>query len=997
MTSRVQSRRYDVSNLVNPTTCVELTVDCKLSKQLQHKDIIYALDTSDKQTNETIESALGWFHDNIIDNTESSRLNHDVLFGFADGVRSYQLSNDIPPIKCSTGKLNIGLLLSTLITYIQGPSVRVQAVVVVLTGVDVTNSRRVLSQRLDELRLICSKKAIEFHTIGIGAIHDAFMLNRLIATGTLPGSYQYIEDPDQLRSALDFVKMRLSDFSVSAAVENNGKHYRVALREVCKYDRYDTRDGTLRGYLYGPLENDSTLKVFTGRGEFNEKLVINDESGSSIKQCDLRINYLFLQMFNMLQYVNTNLNEAGLNSIDDNVDIWQNEVTDIIGIVREQPPLESVAVLEKCIQMRDIIKAFSDAISKLRSEKFTVELFANIQHKIYRFENRTMNSINEQTFDRYADEIVEFVSTFTPSPTDDDFLNKCNAAIMNGDCVCVRIKPGDVITITAEFVNASTYIIDNMLDNTESSDLIFPLYINDDHWFIGKRKIKQLLSIALTNNPLNYNVDMLKILPFKVLDTAIEHTFAENTSEAVFIYNQIILTCRKIFRMLATDEDADWYREFKSKVSTYNMPGNFSRVHVDDNRLMCAQLLAGILEGVMPKFKSPEDANDFFAVMMEEEHRRNLGDKFVNMSNNEAREIIWDILNVDDKYYQPVIDANTKYHEEVVAANEANNGNEFVDYAVKQLALAGLQIDRDDDDDDGETGGKIVMPPTPKYSIESDVTTDGIYKMVQQRLKCDDESLFVSNEKVIGFIKRYIKLFTNCTFKRNAENMLPHVCMVMQNIMQRSKRLRINAIKANGFDENQLMITQNYVTKYVPGTTLNHYIDFVSSGAFVRATIWLRGIYAELTDNRITDAKDALGEITHNSASTPEELMSIVSNTDNILEFIGVLFGSNYGESLHLYINAMSMHGVVKSHPCNWTFPETPIPLFKEKMNILRTGRYRGVVVIPDYKRFSSAPNYTWNPCKRNLYRIYMRNCNAMETSDWVSMFPSIETFSWFD
>jgi len=1020
----LRTQRFQIITKTETIDATEFTLNLPNSKALSRKEIVYCVDSSKFMDPTMLETATKSLKELISTQLpRSSSISHDILFTFSEGTRSYYLDNNSFQITHKQNEeLNICILMDTLIGYLSSTGSSSCAVlVIILAGVETVCPRIEIINRLRMIYAICAEKAIQIHSIGVDNAHDSYFLDKITRSATLPSSYQYVETVDQMRAAIGNLLKLINRFSVSAHLPLADKKIRMHMREIGD-------SSVLKGYIFGALEPNTSdngnpsnrnaygINISSGRGftEMTSVPTINSQM-TIIEKCNIMLEYIYIQMYGLVLYITNNIDDAGLQSIERNIKMFNDLFDEIGNNLYSVSPIDRKYTINQYLSLRNIILFFNNALGELKQTNpetnqrmLSISTFGKLQNSIYSFGLFRDNTIS--TFDK---EINEYISTnseelmklreieddngkkpfdpndptaLTTPATDHQPAQNYLDLLQKGDVLCIRLSNDQSL----DLVSAETAILDYLINNSSSPHYIIPLYINSHHWYVAQRKIRQLLAIISASDQNAYSPQMLEIIPFKLLDECIKALFASPTATNAQKYKLLLESCKHIMQMIA-DENPDFISTLLSNLKLYSLPGSKIRLDIEDNNLFATHVFVATMQQLAPKFKRTEDVISFFMCMLEEQTRRNMTAKYGDLTPAQALDTVWKLINTNPKYYADHIKLKNEYNAALTAyKNKMTGGSHYAKFIIEKFQALGQPINMDDKVSHEKAPIEPDLSELP--NIDKDIEDDGIFEVFNNCMDCSDYSLFTDEKGDCDFIRRYIKLCSGADVLKSPENVFSHICMILQNIIQCSKTNRAKAIDANSFSPTQIITIPNYIVKYERSATLSQYIDFVGEYGFHRSIEWIRGVYSELTHRHI-NANIIQPKVIVSKGST-EELTTLFATTENIYEAVGIIFGSNWGHDIHLYLKALQLHGVTKGPPRtpkdvtnNYIYPETALPFIYEKLEVLATGKFKKVLIIPDFNAFSGHKTNI-RLKRKHLNKLIFRNKSSLTLEHLQTLFP---------
>lgn len=1052
------------------TNCLKIRFDCNRSKKIQKKELVYFLDNGKQANDDIFKTTIEQIY-HIVEKTSDlkGRIVSETIFSFNDGCRTYDFTDKNGDNRKTLNNLvvdkdsgnNICSMIQSMITYLKNPMSKNKAFIVILSGCETVNPPKMLFNKLVELHKICKGLAIEIHAIGVGEVHDTYLLEKMVKMSQLRGSYQYVTNSAEMARALDKVYNLVQNFVAIGVVKQkktvveNDSPPKIVENTFLVQAR-ETSEGVLEGGLYGDIDpaREYHLELYTGRGKLNVQLTPDETEYQEHIALEHKLELIYYRMKALITYMVNTLDNNGMQAMETNISDWENTVQDVITSIKPIEPLKRKPLVEKCLQLRYSINLFKQCIKEVKKRKITIDMFSRLHSCLYEYGNENSdidsNSIVEefkkdeafikqfaQTFklsDRLEDTGFPLIkTTYSETPLDYHQLTSF------GDCLCMAIEldnDENICNISDEYVSADDFILHSSIGNNEelfsngNRKFPLPLFTDDNSWEVANLKIKPLLGIAINGNPTRYTDNLIYEIPFRALHYAIVTMFKNPTNETIEHYERILNTLVNIFRnnYEHSDNEDSWTRRLENVYTKYAFPGNTARVDVIDNKLFAAHILIGIKSNCFKKFKSKEDALDFFMIMVEEEMRRNIPVKYRTSNFNEAYRNVKKLLNIDEKYYREHIARFKEYQEGLQELSKKIGESKYAQFAIKKLTTAKINIDDlidlnepandatvdttvDANDtvcnNDKDTTENIVVDSSvmdnmlkrqvinklntnnsitePTYSdlpdISEDMKEEGVFRILNDNIDCSDLDLFTDQRQNCEFARYYIQMCTGSDILKEPANMVSWVCMILQNVLQSTTNSRKKAIQANGFSPMQKMASHNYITKYMQNNTLYQHIDFTGRGSLNRAVNWLRGIYLEVVETTIKEAQKEIIESMKEDASSID-LMKLFEESDNLLEIVGVLIGSNLGEIMGDLIKRLT-----EGYHSEKELPR--IPLVKEKIELVSTGKFRGFNVFIDADYHYKKTNGRWSPNRKNIYRLWRRNRDSLTKTEWMNLFPN--------
>ena len=1042
-----------------PYTIYDVNIQ-NLDKYMK-KNVIFVIDNSAAMPEGILDSCIKGI--NCMLKSRSAQINVDFVFTFAEGTSSIQCGGieeaerKISAIsRCNTSNdTNVCFALDCIENYMAGLHVGVITIVFVLAGNETVRPIHDIVESLRRIYALASRSVVEMYTIGVGETHDAYLMAKLMCIGNSLGSYRYVKNESEMTHTMNALAVELQSIPLCASIRNSaGKMFSVELRETI-----DAR-GVFQGFLFGEFDTDGmTLRIDTGRGSKtiggpDIKVVSAETCGPKFPMMYTRIQLLHIRMRSLLRYISLHLDAEGIQNVETSISLWESELTEIVNGVCMLVPVYRKQIVGVTRILRTIVMNYRLMLDAVKAKKQSVDLYARLHQCLYMY---NWNTLITSTYgikqmnafiNKYVTHVDKVASLVHEMGNDVDISKDLDAVVVDqknwrdllriGDCLCIYLSNDEKLF---KFTSAEDYMLQKSLGNTNITYNIMPLWICGTCWELASVKITELYPSYSTAR------DVL----LDMFSNCVENMFMEQPADGVVLYYKLLLsTLSQMMRDMSL-RDLSYLENLINTVNVYALPGSPVRVNIPNNRLFAAEVFAGLNSGIVPKFKTTEHALDFFMVMREEEIRRTFPHKYTMMSNVEARNFVINALGLKPHYYENYISRYIACKKKMIETAGSSNMSKYAQFAISQLKSAGVKIDAsgtvvkknagkgigkntgkntNKNSDKSKTNGSSsesgndpsvapvdLDPLAPGLyadlpNIDRDVYGDGIYKIINECLKCpsdDDRAFFDTMVNTPLFIRGYVKLCTNSTMVKEPRNVINDICMQLQNILQRTKHLRISAINANGLGLTP--VVSSYVQNYVEGTTPCTYIDFVSKGGHERALIWLRGLYGEICRDKIKAGRKEYDDSLNVRADTTSQdirtLAGLFAASNDIYEAIGIVYGSKHGLCLCAYADALvscgqcdTCKGVVgcelntnKYNKCmaDPTTNSVVIPLLEEKIKLLVTGKYMNAVVIDDIEKFASKSDGVWKPSRSYVYRLYRRNksTRAYDSSEfWTKLFP---------
>ena len=268
--------------------------------------------------------------------------------------------------------------------------------------------------------------------------------------------------------------------------------------------------------------------------------------------------------------------------------------------------------------------------------------------------NESSNELNnDNELAEINDNRLKYYSQFTCSICNMDF----SEIIIENDAfgLCVLLDKNDlVLDIIPKFISCDLFIYDRDLADREIAlyleynDLtpmhrrihysnyickILPIYIDNYHWNIAIKKLKAL-----------YTTQYLYDFPYKILAKSIEYL-----NKSIFtneLFKIILSTCTGIFDYTSR-VDSVFTKKIKKTFKKYTVDPKLRLPdNIPNHEIFIGQIISGLNCGYL-KPMIDTHAEQFLSYLEEEDTRRCLGEKILNLKFEHIKAILAFLFNVD--------------------------------------------------------------------------------------------------------------------------------------------------------------------------------------------------------------------------------------------------------------------------------------------------------------------------------------------------------------
>ena len=503
------------------------------------------------------------------------------------------------------------------------------------------------------------------HTIGFSEEHDAVLLSNLTRIGSTLGTFQFVENYNDIEESIDNIVEYLRKPKSFVNIYLGNQKFSIELNPI--------------GESENSFDGDILLQSFS-KGSY--KLELNDKKNdikineSNELPIDKLLKSINLEILYLIDFLSTNqqTTRKSVEKIKSSCEDFKKIISDIKMNKLKLFSLEIQRFLKQRINdLEMLINEFhmnfltSAATSTLTNLKiavlnsFAYGVFSNRTLKL-KLDKRSQNNV--ELFDE-IDNVVEKKKKNIDfrNLKREDFNETCILtcvdyvdALKNSDCICltvdierpeaaimdpsrVRIKSINPSFITAEsFLEAVKFALENTSDPNEchggfnanlncklfsgqSRENItgaLPLFINEAHWSIAKQKMKPIMGFMATLNILGYSYEQITTIPFSVLARAIEDIGTGVSDFKKKVFKAVLDTCLQIYK-----ESPSIREELIDKDSCIKFLKNPIERTIDctpNLSIFLVKLLCGIKSGDLKLKQSQYELLNNYII--EEEHRR---------------------------------------------------------------------------------------------------------------------------------------------------------------------------------------------------------------------------------------------------------------------------------------------------------------------------------------------------------------------------------------
>eukprot|EP01017_Pseudomicrothorax_dubius_P036312 TRINITY_DN518_c0_g2_i1.p1 TRINITY_DN518_c0_g2~~TRINITY_DN518_c0_g2_i1.p1 ORF type:complete len:991 (+),score=252.11 TRINITY_DN518_c0_g2_i1:133-3105(+) len=590
-----------------------------------------------------------------------------------------------------------------------------------------------LSKAFDGLTVALEKQydSYDFHTIGVSAEHNPFLMERLTKLSSAQGTYFYLKQRDEVQNICDgiqsviaeaqfvaFLSSRKGLFSpqklVLSPAEGQAKEgqssYEVLIPIVSELDDLEL---TIR------CGNNAVLqKTLTPLANYvpssSDKLVAGLASGKNkISKINQRI-------------INGKKEMEELTTIVDEVSVIRREVQALGNSIFRVHPKMRTRFLEAFNSAKEAIDACDRLLNAAFQKKVDNDLIASVNALAYK--DITKKSIKKQ-LEKRAQKTVQILNEAYKSvdeistSIDTQALEKDYAplveeigacayscltfpeALKAGDCICITFDIGrtedtivapntaiikeihPTVLSAASFLDSVKYSLklspeaSGGFDATKQGKVFtgvarenitgaLPIFICPEHWRIARQLIKPVLGWVTTLDPIGFNYDQMKTIPFLLLLHSAVGMQDSKNPQAKFhkrVFELLRETCLAIMADDETPEVAGTMRADITEIYNGYVTNGEARLHdgLTNNGIFLMQLLCAFeLKWVQPPENPSQFWADFFPKMIEEELRR----KQVAVS------VDWKVMGIE---YTPLNELIQKYTKETLEECKTKEQAEF--------------------------------------------------------------------------------------------------------------------------------------------------------------------------------------------------------------------------------------------------------------------------------------------------------------------------------
>ena len=665
-------------------------------------------------------------------------------------------------------------------------------------------------------------------------------------------------------------------------------------------------------------------------------------------------------------------------------------------------------VVEFYAALRDLQKGqiSNDTIASLNSLAYKNITKRGLQKKLDKRALGNINMINniyttvdeivsDYNFDALKEKYADLSSSLG------DCVISCNSfleALEDGDCLCLSfdvgrseaaiVDPTQVLikTVFPSLISAGSFLYSAQFtlkkDNKahggfekhaegllvkgaaqENITGVMPLFICPENWKVAKLLMKPTLGWSAALDPLGYNYQQMKIIPFLVMVKLTRMAHENPGSEFLKLQLRLVKeTCVQIIKDGSLPEYKDNFaKEIQKFYDNYlKDPAIRTADVIIHNPVFLCQLYCAIEAGLIEK-KDAEYDQQFFQRLLEEELRRRQEPWKNEEGGSEVTSLLFKLLNVDVQKY--IEEPLAEYLQE--RKNKSQNELTSGESANEMKFLAALHLIKPDNKEQNST----LIQNSENLNIEDK------NKDKQEENKGSDMKVNPQVEKVRS-IPLEFALKKNDSYNNFQQNALQEYQETLKKVMGYLDPLRTSLIPGE-FDvqkfktwgitddvqffclyiQNKLQ-SKNSVRREAIASKF--YKDpWTQAPEFIQH--WYKKLVEDEKSKRITKFMSELEGL-----QGSEDAAAFIKAA-NPSEAAGAFMGANIGHKLPHFFALM-----IKN--------ETPCA--REKIEMMIKGYYKGVKLYVDAEG--------WNPCRSYGNAIWRKHKEAFSPEEWKALIPAI-------
>jgi len=1009
------------------TSALQIQIDCKTDfSKYGERDILVALDKSGSMAGSGILNAKNAIKE-MITYLHSIGNKNIVLISYNDVAQLHDFSkhslqqahNDLDFVKASGGTVfqSAFNMIKQVITQRKSKNV---AIIFFTDGQD--NSlkdngvRTELNNQCAQLKEFILKSTVmsELHTIGFTGDHDVELLQKITTAGKSQGTFQYCEKASDIGPCVESICGLMQGFNpqVSLLFDSAKLPLPLQTEEIMSGDD-NTR--TLQAYLYldkKTYESANEIKIELAIGDQKvavsvpKKNVIVKEK-SELDVMTLKVNHIKAKVSEAIKraielkdtavdgMVNSDILSEILKDIGEYDQSLDTMLTDMRKVLKSH---ERRIIFPLIQEIKDLINEMFATLVECQFDQLNNHKIATLNAMAYKniTKKGLQNKLNKRTQQNVGmmNEIAEKMRAATRGIDFKDLeakqaelsakIGDCALSCMNfiealkdDDCMCLTfdigrsevaiVDPTQIIIkqvyptfLTANsFLDTAAYALkidpnahggfDKKAEGKivkgaaqENITGILPLYICEDHWKAARLLMKPTLGWTVTLDPLGYSFAQTKIVPFLILAKLAQMKNANDKAEFLtFQFNLVLQTCINILQDASNPKfETRLSDEISKQFMNYmNDPAARTVDVIASNPVFLMHIYVAIQAGYISN-PSKTDFDAFYCRVLEEELRRRQIPWKEDVIENVA---LYELLAVNVKHInQPIEEFYAQ--QEAVKKGQIKNSS----YEDKILSILGSQYKEIPKIEDSKAEEEKVVIENPKTKTlskyEIPVLAGGKLNTAQSNAIQELQSTL---NKVVAYLEPLYQLF----FKeeRNASSFKTY------GLDTEAKQLALyiqNKLQAKNADRRAAIEKKAYID------------PFIAPEAFIQRN------YGMLVEEEIAKKKTAF--LNAMSSNESDKVAEIFATTLNLNEAAGALLGCKMGKNISFFYKAMI----------------TARPRAKEKIEMLVTGRYKGIYLFTD--DFKDGAQKEWSISRGYANCLLRENSACMKSEEWKSLIPKL-------
>jgi hypothetical protein len=862
-------------------------------------------------------------------------------------------------------------------------------------GQDMYNNGRQQSIQNLVKKLRNSTTGFEFHTIGFTSHHDARLLSEITQLGSTQGTFQYAETSSDIVSSVENLVGLVQSNSMSGNLTMYNSSGKMVHREKLIFEQNGETEFTGTCFLNSAAFNDQlSFALELKQGNVlpidPSKPLSEDDALKNPETLRLQLKFIEKLLIETANIISSRVhNNQTLKQVHDNSKKLEERLATATTNIQK---LKNRAVKRELYEIRESLNESLINFNKILAEALVKNLSND---KIATLNSLAYKSITKRGLKKKLDQrtqtnaslfenLEKMVESAVAQMDFDELKNQygtnadqigscvlscCNwiEALEQGDCLCLTLDvsrsqaaiadPSQVVIrsvgqsmMSAEsFLDSVLYSLGNTYQpesvhggfnknasgevvsgaSRESITAVLPLFINEHHWKVAKHKMKPIMGYVTTLDVMGYSYSQVKTIPFlvlsKLLTTAKLNPNGEPTEYEQKMIELVMDTCLQIYRDSSTNGvENKMSEEIFGLVKDYNFnPLSRTIDSVTNNYVFLAQILCAIKNKDLDV--NTVDWNMFFNNLAEEELRR-VGLRGLDEISDSQ---LMTLLNIDRA---SLIDSYVSEFKDRYMNEKKSTGSEN-DYETKMRRL--LCEFSETDSSENSVGSGVGLSSSASVGHgdlnDYDGTVVGpLSDLAQQWIQKMNDTIETRVKplmKIRNWIDGIIGTFV-CSNLTN-ESLL---CMMIQTIQHSRNSTRRDRINSG---------------------------DYTSP--FSDCKPHIKKLYTQLiTEKRQALVSEFITEMTESAGSV---VANVFARTDNLYEAAGALHGNYRGRiEFHLFIESLKQ----------------PVPLVKEKIEMMTSGKFRGVQLFMD----TDCVEKPWSPKRSTMFNIWYNNRRTLKNVD---------------